>query len=1816
MKRLITLLLILSFSLGTGLLVGQTTKAIQVVSHNSQGMQLRLSIPQMQIEPSSKVIGFQTLKLEGSELSAEDGKPALPIYSATIAIPPTGDYEITVSPGKYTDYPSVKPEPVFATEDMARALDYNKAAYSTDEIYPNRLVEYSRPAIIRDFRVIQITVNPVQWHASTGELRVYDSMEININFTKGSSENELPAYNGYSKSFESIYESLITNFDAYRDETLPLKHERVLLIHGNSTDATFIQQLNQFVTWKRQKGFEMNVVSTSVAGTNTTQIKNYITAQYNNIETRPDFIILLGDTNGSYAIPTFTESWSSYGGKGDYPYTQVVGNDTLGDIFIGRISAESLSQLTVLFSKIYAYEKNINNDATAAAWLNRMVLIGDPSSSGISTRYVNKYIKEISLGVNPAYTYIENYSGGFPSTMNSAVNQGVAFFNYRGYIGMSGWSPSSSLVNGAKMPHATILTCSTGNFENGTATSEEFMRLGTTATPAGAITAMGMSTSGTHTMYNNVLAGGVYDGLMTHRMRTMGQAMLNAKLYLYNTYSTTNVTQANYFAHWCNLMGDPTVEVFVGIPGNLVLNAPLTIPAGTNVYDTYVLDDTGTPMQGASVTVYSNGSSSVVAKGFTDETGFCSLFLPSSAAGEMVVTASKHDYKPVQQTLIVDAAGSLVFFDKGIEDNGNNGSIGNGDGFANAGETIALTVSIRNSTAATISGITATLSTADPQVIISSASSSYPDLVSNDMANSLTPYVFSIARNIEPMHDTRFTLTLTDASATTYSAIFHFGSINAALDFSQFTLNAGGNAVLDPAENGIIQVSVMNNSPFGVGDIYGQLRSLNDMVVVTDSTSFYGNFSPNGSANSLDGFGLFARPLLIPGMQIPMQLKLYNASGFEQITSFNIPIGTVSQNTPFGPDSYGYFIYDVTDTAYPDCPTYDWIEINPSLGGSGTILTGLNDSGTSGNEGDQNGAVVNKLLDLPFSFRFYNVDYSQITVCVNGFIAFGASENGEFRNYRLPGAMGPSPMIAPFWDDLRLTGDAGIYQYYNAAEHYYIIQYHKMRNGYNGTSEETFQVIFYDPLFHPTGLGDGMLKFQYKTFNNVDIGGGGYSPRHGNYSTIGIKDHTNSRGLEYTYNNVYPAAAAPLSSEKALLITTQPVLHQSAHLVVGELIVNDPNNNGIVEPGEQVELGVKLNNLGLDGATNINMVASVTSPYVTVVNNTSEYNNIPGSGWGVNIDPLLLNISLDCPNDHTVAILCNVTIEGNSWQFPVSFTVHKPAIQISGVYVNDLQGNGNGLADPGETLKMIVNYTNNTDVSAKNVTSNINCLDTNVSIANPSQLLTEIPAGSTAQAVYQVTLSNSVITGNFITFYLTYLGELINAHNEQIQLSVGVTGMNADFELTDGGFTPSPLTNGWQWGGSTYAGAHSGNVVWGTLLNSQYPNNANYSLISPPVYVGSNFVLEFWHRYAFEDYYDGGNVKITINNGSTWNLINPEGGYPEDNIAAMGEAGYSNSLEQWTQARFDLSAYANQTVRFKWTMMSDQGVTNQGWFIDDVKTTGFTGFAGMVSGQVSTGNPTVQMSDILIESTGKYTTHPLETGAYELYLPSGSYVLTASGDGFQSQSSDSFVTSITEPAYTHDFYLGYFKPITDLGFGVTQSTVVLFWNAPVEPEYPVAGYNVFRRINAGHYEQLQMVNTNGFSETLSDLGTYHYYVEAVYAQGVSAGSAPVSFEYPYMGNDDPVVPMVTALYQNYPNPFNPETTFNFSLKEAGKVRLDIYNLRGQLVRCLVNGNLNRGIHNLVWNGKDTNGRSVGSGVYLYRLETKDYSSTRKAMLLK
>ncbi len=90
----------------------------------------------------------------------------------------------------------------------------------------------------------------------------------------------------------------------------------------------------------------------------------------------------------------------------------------------------------------------------------------------------------------------------------------------------------------------------------------------------------------------------------------------------------------------------------------------------------------------------------------------------------------------------------------------------------------------------------------------------------------------------------------------------------------------------------------------------------------------------------------------------------------------------------------------------------------------------------------------------------------------------------------------------------------------------------------------------------------------------------------------------------------------------------------------------------------------------------------------------------------------------------------------------------------------------------------------------------------------------------------------------------------------------------------------------------------------------------------------------------------------------------------------------------------------------------------------------------------------------------------------------------------------------------------------------------------------------------------------------------------------------------------------TRLHPNYPNPFNPETTISFHIASEGNVKLDIYNVKGQLVTTLIDKNMLAGTHQIVWDGKDSNENHASSGVYLYRLKTVDHQSSRKMILLK
>ena len=91
---------------------------------------------------------------------------------------------------------------------------------------------------------------------------------------------------------------------------------------------------------------------------------------------------------------------------------------------------------------------------------------------------------------------------------------------------------------------------------------------------------------------------------------------------------------------------------------------------------------------------------------------------------------------------------------------------------------------------------------------------------------------------------------------------------------------------------------------------------------------------------------------------------------------------------------------------------------------------------------------------------------------------------------------------------------------------------------------------------------------------------------------------------------------------------------------------------------------------------------------------------------------------------------------------------------------------------------------------------------------------------------------------------------------------------------------------------------------------------------------------------------------------------------------------------------------------------------------------------------------------------------------------------------------------------------------------------------------------------------------------------------------------------------------IPQIQSNYPNPFNPSTTIEFSIPATGRTRVSIYNIKGQKVKDLINSELARGNHKLIWDGNDAHNRHVASGIYLLRLESGGRTSIRKAMLMK
>jgi hypothetical protein len=130
--------------------------------------------------------------------------------------------------------------------------------------------------------------------------------------------------------------------------------------------------------------------------------------------------------------------------------------------------------------------------------------------------------------------------------------------------------------------------------------------------------------------------------------------------------------------------------------------------------------------------------------------------------------------------------------------------------------------------------------------------------------------------------------------------------------------------------------------------------------------------------------------------------------------------------------------------------------------------------------------------------------------------------------------------------------------------------------------------------------------------------------------------------------------------------------------------------------------------------------------------------------------------------------------------------------------------------------------------------------------------------------------------------------------------------------------------------------------------------------------------------------------------------------------------------------------------------------------------------------------------------------------------------------------------------------------------------------------------------------------------------TYWYWLESREISGIIEIYGPISLTIP-LNEEDPDLPDIPeryGLFQNYPNPFNPDTIINFNLKEDTPVTIKIYNMRGELIRVLVDDYRKAGCYSEVWDMRNEEGKLVSSGIYFYKMKAGKYTSLKKMMLVK
>jgi len=595
---------------------------------------------------------YTYLRLPGYGATAVVGEAALPVIRELVEIPRGAEATIRVLSAEtrvatltslgidHRLFPLQAPIEKIPGAVRDAEFAFSEEYYSGSSLVPAALASIGEGGTVRGHDFVLLEVNPVRYSPVSGEIEYCTQITLEVEFTGGDLPETLRLLERHGNHYSGKLASdmFVNHADFAGRYTIPLPIGYLIITHDNFHDA--IQPL---ADWKSQKGFDVTVVRTSdIPGGNTKEnIKTYIQDAYDNWDVPPTFVLLVGDTGYiSHWVGTQSSSPST-----DLYYATMDGvSDWQPDIWIGRFSCTTASQVTNLVNKTVDYERfNLSSGTT---WIKNAVFMASNDnyevSEGTHDYVIRQYLD--ALGYYSQRLYCHTYHAT-TQQVRDAFNDGRSLGIFSGHGSVTYWDDGprfiatdvNNLTNQEMLPLIHSYSCLTGQYS-----SSCFGETWTNASGKGALVFWGSSVT-SYWDQDDVLEKGAFEACFGEGYVWACGISHRALYHLYQHYGGGGSTH-RYFEMY-NILGDPSVDIWTDPPATFEVSHAAEVPVGATSFDVTVNASGGGPVEYALVHI-EKADDGVTEACYTDAAGFVSIPLtpPIASPGTLDITVTKHDF--------------------------------------------------------------------------------------------------------------------------------------------------------------------------------------------------------------------------------------------------------------------------------------------------------------------------------------------------------------------------------------------------------------------------------------------------------------------------------------------------------------------------------------------------------------------------------------------------------------------------------------------------------------------------------------------------------------------------------------------------------------------------------------------------------------------------------------------------------------------------------------------------------------------------------------------------------------------------------------------------------------------------------------------------------------------------------------------------------------------------------------------------------------------------------------------------------------------